>query len=72
MLDGDGGFAAHHHGRWRLLDIYGAVYADGTKIAWNTCNGGNQQWQAANGELVNPYAGKCLDDPRSNTPTGDS
>ncbi len=54
------------------LDIYGAVYADGTKIAWNTCNGGNQQWQAANGELVNPYAGKCLDDQEATPPTGHS
>ena len=36
-----------------------------------TCNGGaNQQWQAANGTLVNPASGKCLDDPNSNTANG--
>jgi hypothetical protein len=53
------------------LDIYGAKYVNDTKIAWNVCNGGlNQQWQAVNGELVNPHSGKCLDDPGGNTKNG--
>ena len=30
----------------------------------------NQQWQASNGELVNPASGKCLDDPNFNTANG--
>jgi len=39
--------------------------------AWD-CNGtGAQQWQnRANGSLVNPQSGKCLDDPGSTTTTG--
>ena len=50
------------------MDITGANYSNGTKIEWWTCNGGaNQQWQASNGELVNPASGKCLDDPGSST-----
>ena len=53
------------------MDITGANYSNGTLIEWWTCNGGaNQQWQAANGELVNPASGKCLDDPASNTTNG--
>ena len=51
------------------MDITGANYSNGTKIEWWTCNGGaNQQWQASNGELVNPASGKCLDDPEQSTP----
>src|SRR5262249_10778327 len=53
------------------LDIYGAVYTDGTPVRWNTCNGGaNQQWRMDNGQLVNPASGKCLDDPAANTANG--
>jgi hypothetical protein len=45
------------------LDITGNNSANGTLIEWWTCNGGaNQQWQAVNGQLVNPATGKCLDD----------
>jgi len=52
-------------------DITGANYSNGTLIEWWPCNGGaNQQWQASNGELVNPASGKCLDDPNSNTTNG--
>ena len=53
------------------MDITGANYTNGTLIEWWTCNGGaNQQWEATNGELVNPASGKCLDDPASNTTNG--
>jgi hypothetical protein len=53
------------------MDITGANNSNGTLIEWWTCNGGaNQQWQAENGEVVNPASGKCLDDPASNTTNG--
>ena len=53
------------------MDITGAKTANGTLIEWWTCNGGaNQQWQAQNGQLVNPASGKCLDDPAFNTTNG--
>jgi hypothetical protein len=53
------------------MDITGANYSNGTLIEWWPCNGGaNQQWQAVNGQLVNPASGKCLDDPASNTTNG--
>ena len=53
------------------MDITGANYSNGTLIEWWTCNGGaNQQWQAVNGQLVNPASGKCLDDPNFNTANG--
>ena len=48
----------------KCLDITGASTANGTLVELWDCNGGgNQQWQASNGELVNPASGKCLDDP---------
>ena len=48
----------------KCMDITGANYSNGTLIELWPCNGGaNQQWQASNGELVNPASGKCLDDP---------
>ncbi|MFC1432233.1 ricin-type beta-trefoil lectin domain protein [Streptacidiphilus sp. N1-3] len=46
---------------------------NGTKVQLWTCNGGvNQQWVVqndANGSihLLNPYSGRCLDDPNSST-----
>ena len=53
------------------MDITGAKTANGTLIEWWTCNGGaNQQWQAVNGQLVNPASGKCLDDHGFNTSNG--
>ena len=55
----------------KCLDITGANYSNGTLVELWDCNGGgNQQWQASNGELVNPASGKCLDDPNSNTANG--
>ena len=55
----------------KCLDITGASTANGALIELWQCNGGaNQQWQASNGELVNPASGKCLDDPGSNTANG--
>ena len=62
------------HGTCRstqVQDITGANYNNGTNIELWDCNGGaNQQWQASNGELVNPASGKCLDDPNFNTANG--
>jgi hypothetical protein len=53
------------------MDITGANFSNGTLVELWTCNGGsNQQWQAVNGQLVNPASGKCLDDPASNTTNG--
>jgi hypothetical protein len=55
----------------KCLDITGANYGNGTLIELWACNGGgNQQWQAVNGQLVNPASGKCLDIPNSNTANG--
>ena len=55
----------------KCMDITGASTANGTLIELWQCNGGgNQQWQATNGQLVNPASGKCLDDPGSNTANG--
>ncbi len=46
------------------LDVNGAGTANGTTVDIYTCNGtGAQVWvPQANGELVNPNSGKCLDD----------
>jgi beta-glucosidase len=46
------------------LDVDAAGTANGTLVDLYTCNGtGAQVWQPqANGELVNPSSGKCLDD----------
>ena len=53
------------------MDITGANYSNGTLIELWDCNGGaDQQWQASNGELINPASGKCLDDPNFNTANG--
>ena len=49
----------------------GAAFTNRTLVEWWICNGGaNQQWQAVNGQLVNPATGKCLDDPASITTNG--
>ena len=51
--------------------LTGASTANGALIEEWTCNGGgNQQWLAVNGELVNPGSGKCLDDPNFTTTQG--
>jgi hypothetical protein len=57
----------------KCLDIIGAgSTADGTLVdLWDCNGGGNQQWTTgANGSLVNPASGKCLDDPGFNTTNG--
>ncbi len=59
------------NGTSSCLDITGANYNNGTLIQLYSCWGGaNQQWQAVNGQLVNPASGKCLDDPNFNTANG--
>ncbi len=54
------------------MDIAGANFSNLTPIQWWFCHGGaNQVWQpGANGSLVNPASGKCLDDPNFNTANG--
>jgi hypothetical protein len=57
----------------KCLDVFGSgSTADGTLVDLWTCKGGaNQVWQPqANGELLNPQSGKCLDDPASSTTPG--
>jgi Glycosyl hydrolase family 59/Ricin-type beta-trefoil lectin domain len=57
----------------KCLDIVGAgSTAAGTLVDIWDCNGGsNQQWTpGANGSLVNPASGLCLDDPNSSTTNG--
>ena len=52
------------------LDITGASFANGTLIEWWPCNGGaNQQWQAVNGQLVNPPPASAWTIPRPTPPT---
>ncbi|MFF7994612.1 glycoside hydrolase family 3 C-terminal domain-containing protein [Kitasatospora xanthocidica] len=48
----------------KCLDVNGAGTANGTKVQLYTCNNtGAQNWQPrADGSLVNPNSGKCLDD----------
>jgi Ricin-type beta-trefoil lectin domain/Glycosyl hydrolase family 76/Ricin-type beta-trefoil lectin domain-like len=55
------------------LDVVGPYStADGTLVDLWTCNGGaNQVWEPqADGELLNPQSGKCLDDPAASTTPG--
>ena len=56
----------------KCLDITGSGTANGTLVQLSTCNGGaNQTWTLrANGTLVNPQSGRCLDDPGGNTTPG--
>ncbi len=55
----------------KCVDDNGLSSANGTKIQmWDGNGGANEQWQAQNGQLVNPASGKCLDDPGSNTANG--
>jgi trehalose/maltose hydrolase-like predicted phosphorylase len=46
------------------LDVQGGATSNGTPVRLYDCNGtGAQQWQPqANGQIVNPQSGKCLDD----------
>ena len=56
----------------RCLDIDGNGTAPGTKVELYDCNGvGGQQWvPQANGSVLNPQSGLCLDDPSGNTANG--
>ncbi|WP_329562133.1 alkaline phosphatase family protein [Kitasatospora sp. NBC_01266] len=51
----------------KCMDVLHSGTADSTPVELYTCNGGGaQQWAAqADGSLVNPESGKCLDDPGS-------
>jgi non-reducing end alpha-L-arabinofuranosidase len=53
-------------------DDSGTDSATGTKVELWDCNGvGGQKWvQQANGSLLNPQSGLCLDDPSGNTANG--
>ncbi len=58
------------HGK--CLDIAGKA-VNGTKVDLWQCGTGkaNQVWQPlSNGELINPWSGRCLDDPGSNLTNG--
>ena len=50
----------------------GNVTTPGTKLELYDCNGvGGQQWvPQANGSVLNPQSGLCLDDPSGNTANG--
>jgi hypothetical protein len=56
----------------RCADVIGQGTAPGTKVQlWSCTFGANQQWQAeADGELVNPVSGDCLDDPGGSAVNG--
>ena len=48
----------------KCLDVAGGQKVNGTSVQLYACNGtGAQQWQArADGTLINPQSGRCLDD----------
>ncbi len=54
------------------MDVTSSGTTPGTLVQFWPCNGtGAQQWQAgANGSLVNPQSGLCLDDPGFSTTQG--
>jgi Ricin-type beta-trefoil lectin domain len=54
------------------MDVTGGGTANGTLVQLYACNDtGAQQWTVgANGSLVNPQSGLCLDDPGFNTSNG--
>jgi hypothetical protein len=56
----------------KCLDVAGGATANHTLVDLRTCNGTPAQaWTLqANGELVNPVSGRCLDDPSGNTTPG--
>lgn len=56
----------------KCLDANNAGTANGTLVQLWDCNStGSQTWVAqANGELLNPQSGRCLDDPNGNTTPG--
>jgi hypothetical protein len=56
----------------KCLDVAGGATANHALVDLSTCNGSAAQvWrQQANGELVNPASGRCLDVPSGNTAPG--
>ena len=56
----------------KCLDVNGGGTANGTLVQLWDCNtSGAQNWTLqANGELLNPNSGRCLDDPSGNTTPG--
>jgi alpha-glucosidase (family GH31 glycosyl hydrolase) len=56
----------------KCLDVAGGATANHTLVDVSTCTGGaGQVWTPqANGELLNPASGRCLDDPSGNTTPG--
>jgi nitrite reductase/ring-hydroxylating ferredoxin subunit len=50
----------------QCLDVQGAGTYNGTLVENDPCNGGiAQQWVPYGGALINPFSGRCLDDPGS-------
>jgi Ricin-type beta-trefoil lectin domain len=60
----------------RAVSVGSAAHLDGAvvfgDIHFDTCNGtAAQQWHLdSSGQIWNPHAGKCLDDPKSSTTDG--
>jgi hypothetical protein len=64
VTPGPAGYTLHAEGK--CLDVLGAGTANNTPVEIYTCNGTvAQDWVPLNGELINPYSGRCLDDPAS-------
>ncbi|MDH6129243.1 ricin-type beta-trefoil lectin domain protein [Kitasatospora sp. GP82] len=63
VLPGNGNGTVQALGK--CLDVLHSGTANGTVVQLYHCNGGGaQQWVAqADGSLMNPQSGKCLDDP---------
>ena len=53
----------------KCLNVAGGAIANHTLVELRTCSGATSQvWTLqANGELINPASGRCLDDPSGNT-----
>ena len=57
----------------KCADLVSGGTANNTLVQLFTCNtlAVNQDWQAeSNGELINPYSGRCLSDPNASTTNG--
>jgi len=64
VTPGPAGYTLHAEGK--CLDVLGAATGNNTPVEIYTCNGTvAQDWVPLNGELINPYSGRCLDDPAS-------
>ncbi|OLE27145.1 MAG: glycoside hydrolase, partial [Catenulispora sp. 13_1_20CM_3_70_7] len=57
----------------KCLDVTNGATANGTRVQLFDCNGtGSQTWVSqADGSLLNPQSGRCLDDPNNNEKAGD-